>query len=221
MNVTDALRLRKSVRAFLDIAVEEEKIEAILSAARHAPSGANTQPWQVAVVAGEAKQKLQSRLESAFRNGDKGKADYTYYPEQWIEPYKSRRIDCGMQLYAALNIAREDKQRRLEQWVANYRAFDAPALLLFFLDKHMQTGSIMDYGMFLQSIMLVALEQGMATCPQAAFADYAEIIKSTLGYPEDSVLLGGMSLGYEDRSAPVNKYRTPRADVDTFTRYFK
>jgi nitroreductase len=221
MNVTDALRLRKSVRAFLDIAVEEEKIEAILSAARHAPSGANTQPWQVAVVAGEAKQKLQSRLESAFRNGDKGKADYTYYPEQWIEPYKSRRIDCGMQLYAALNIAREDKQRRLEQWVANYRAFDAPVLLLFFLDKHMQTGSFMDYGMFLQSIMLVALEQGMATCPQAAFADYAEIVKSTLGYPEDSVLLGGMSLGYEDRSAPVNKYRTPRADVDTFTRYFK
>ncbi|MBT8126476.1 MAG: nitroreductase [Gammaproteobacteria bacterium] len=221
MNVTDALRLRKSVRVFLDKAVEEEKIEAILSAARHAPSGANTQPWQVAVVAGESKQKLQSRLESAFRNGDKGKADYVYYPEQWIEPYKSRRIDCGMQLYAALNIAREDKQRRLEQWVANYRAFDAPVLLLFFLDKRMQTGSFMDYGMFLQSIMLVALEQGMATCPQAAFADYAEIVKSTLGYPEDSVLLCGMSLGYEDRSAPVNNYRTPRADVDTFTRYFK
>lgn len=221
MNVIDALRLRKSVRAFLDKAVEEEKIEAILSAARHAPSGANTQPWQVAVVAGESKQKLQSRLESAFRNGDKGKADYTYYPEQWIEPYKSRRIDCGMQLYAALNIAREDKQRRLEQWVANYRAFDAPVLLLFFLDKHMQTGSFMDYGMFLQSIMLGALEQGMATCPQAAFADYAEIVKSTLGYPEHSVLLCGMSLGYEDRSAPVNNYRTPRADVDTFTRYFK
>lgn len=221
MNVTDVLRLRKSVRVFLDKAVEEEKIEAILSAARHAPSGANTQPWQVAVVAGESKQKLQSRLESAFRNGDKGKADYTYYPEQWIEPYKSRRIDCGMQLYAALNIAREDKQRRLEQWVANYRAFDAPVLLLFFLDKRMQTGSFMDYGMFLQSIMLVALEQGMATCPQAAFADYAEIVKSTLGYPEDSVLLCGMSLGYEDRSAPVNNYRTPRADVDTFTRYFK
>lgn len=221
MNVTDVLRLRKSVRVFLDKAVEEEKIEAILSAARHAPSGANTQPWQVAVVAGESKQKLQSRLESAFRNGDKGKADYTYYPEQWIEPYKSRRIDCGMQLYAALNIAREDKQRRLEQWVANYRAFDAPVLLLFFMDKRMQTGSFLDYGMFLQSIMLVALEQGMATCPQAAFADYAEIVKSTLGYPEDSVLLCGMSLGYEDRSAPVNNYRTPRADVDTFTRYFK
>ena len=93
MNVTDALRQRKSVRAFLDIAVEEEKIAAMLSAARHAPSGANTQPWQVAVVAGEAKQRLQSRIESAFRGGDHGKADFTYYPDQWIEPYKSRRID--------------------------------------------------------------------------------------------------------------------------------
>ena len=122
---------------------------------------------------------------------------------------------------AALNIAREDKQWRLEQWIANYRAFDAPVLLLFFLDKHMQTGSFIDYGMFLQSIMLVALEQSLATCTQAAFADYAEIVKSTLGYPEDTVLLCGMLLGYEDREAKVNSYRTPRTDVDTFTRYFK
>lgn len=221
MKVVEALQQRKSVRAFLDKAVDEGMINAILDAARHAPSGANTQPWHVAVVTGETKQKLQTQIESAFRAGDKGRADYTYYPEEWIEPYKSRRKDCGMQLYSTMKIAREDKEQQLEQWAANYRAFDAPVMLLFFMDKHMQTGSFIDYGMFLQSLMLAALEHGLATCPQAAFADYAEIIKATLEYPQDDILLCGMSLGFEDKTALVNSYRTPRESVELFTRYFR
>lgn len=221
MNVAEALQQRKSVRAFLDREVEESKIKTILNAARHAPSGANTQPWQVAVVSGETKLKLQKKIESKFRQGDKGRADYTYYPENWVEPYKSRRVACGLQLYSTLNIAREDKQRQLEQWAANYRAFDAPVMLLFFMDGHMQTGSFIDYGMFLQSIMLLAVEQGLATCPQAALADYAALIKTVLEYPPDDILLCGMSLGYEDKEALVNSYRTPREEVDSFTRYFR
>lgn len=221
MNVIDVLRQRKSVRAYLDRAVEEEKINAILDSARHAPSGANTQPWQVAVVMGDAKRKLQALIENAFETGDKGRADYTYYPDEWIEPYKSRRKDCALQLYSTLKISREDRQQQLEQWVANYRAFDAPVMLLFFMDKHMQTGSYIDYGMFIQSIMLSAVEHGLATCPQAAYADYAEIVKTALGYPQDDILLCGMSLGYEDTGALVNSYRTPRDQVDSFTRYFR
>jgi nitroreductase len=221
MDVVEALRQRKSVRAFLDKAVNEDVINTILDAARHAPSGANTQPWQVAVVSGEAKQKLQTQIESAFRKGDKGQTDYAYYPDEWIEPYKSRRIACGLQLYSTLKISRGDKQRQLDQWAANYRAFDAPVMLLFFMDKHMQTGSFIDYGMFLQSIMLVAQEQGLATCPQAALADYSEIIKTALGYPKEEILLCGMALGYEDKEALVNSYRTPREHVETFTRYFR
>lgn len=221
MNVQKALEKRKSVRAFLDKAVAAEKINAILSSASHSPSGANTQPWQVAVITGETKQKLQEKIEKAFRQGDKGKADYTYYPDEWVEPYKSRRIKCGLQLYSTLDIQREDKEKRLNQWLANYRAFDAPVMLLFFLDKHMQTGSYIDYGMFLQSIMLAALEQGLTTCAQASLAEYAEIIKSTLDYAADDILICGMSLGYEDENALVNSYRTPREAVETFTRYFE
>lgn len=221
MNVVEALLQRKSVRAFHDREVEESVINTILDAARHAPSGANTQPWCVAVVTGETKQKLQAQIEGAFRKGDKGRADYAYYPDEWIEPYKSRRKACGMQLYSTLKIAREDKQRQLDQWAANYRAFDAPVMLLFFMDKHMQKGSFIDYGMFLQSLMLAALEHGLATCPQAAFADYSEIIKASLGYPQEDILLCGMSLGYENESALVNSYRTPREEVEMFTRYFK
>lgn len=220
MSIIKLLRQRKSVRAFLDKEVEIEKINTILSAASHAPSGANIQPWQVAVVSGDTKKELQTQIENSFRKGDRGKADYQYYPKKWIPPYKVRRIDCGKLMYATLDIKRSDKQRRLDQWAANYRAFDAPVLLLFFMDASMETGSYLDCGMFIQSIMLAALEQDLATCPQAAFSDYPLIIKKTLGYPQDSILLCGMAMGYEDKDALVNSYRTPREDISTFTRYF-
>lgn len=221
MNVIKALEQRKSTRAFLGKEVEQETINTILNAARHAPSGTNTQPWQVAVVTGDAKIRLQTKIEDAFRAGDKGKADYTYYPDEWQQPYASRRKECGLLMYKTLGITREDKERQINQWAANYRAFDAPVLLVFFMDNVMQTGSYIDYGMFLQSVMLVAVDQGLATCPQASIADYPEIIKAELGYPEETVLLCGMALGYEDKAALVNSYRTSREDVDAFTRYFK
>ena len=221
MNVIKALEQRKSTRAFLNKEVEQEKINTILNAARHAPSGTNTQPWQVAVVTGEAKTKLQTKIEEAFRAGDKGNADYTYYPDEWQQPYASRRKECGLLMYKTLGITREDKELQINQWAANYRAFDAPVLLLFFMDDVMQTGSYIDYGMFLQSVMLAAVDQGLASCPQASIADYPEIIKAELGYPEETVLLCGMALGYEDKAALVNSYRTSREDVGSFTRYFK
>jgi nitroreductase len=220
MNVIEALEKRKSTRAFLSKDVEHEKINTILEAARHAPSGTNTQPWRVAVVTGETKIKLQSKIEAAFRSGDKGKADYSYYPDEWVEPYASRRKECGLLMYKTLGITREDKERQVDQWAANYRAFDAPVMLLFFMDDVMQTGSYIDYGMFLQSVMLAAVDQDLATCPQASIADYPEIIKAELGYPQETVLLCGIALGYEDKDALVNSYRTSREDADSFTRYY-
>ena len=220
MDVSKALEQRKSVRAYLDKAVEPTKITAILDAARHAPSGVNTQPWQVAVVSGGTKQKLQEKMEATFRDGDKGKAEYSYYPTEWKEPFTSRRKECGLLMYKTLKIERGDRERQTDQWAANYRSFDAPVMLLFFMDSAMQAGSYMDYGMFLQSVMLAATEQGLATCPQASIADYPEIIKTELGYGDDTILLCGMALGYEDKDALVNSYRTSREDVDSFTQYF-
>ncbi|MEA2079379.1 MAG: nitroreductase [Pseudomonadota bacterium] len=221
MNVIEALNQRKSTRAFLQQDVDKAVIEEILDAARHAPSGANTQPWQVAVVTGEKKRKLEQRLEAAFRDGIAAKADYVYYPTAWSEPYKSRRVACGLQLYSALHIEREDKQRRRDQWVANYRAFDAPVVLFFFMDAGLQTGSFLDYGMFLQSLMLAAVDKGLASCPQAALAEYPLIVKQELGYPENSILICGMALGYENRDAAINHYRVPRVEVPAFAQFFE
>ena len=221
METIEALVKRRSVRAYRDKPVEREKMEAILDAARHAPSGANTQPWQVAVVTGESKLLLQDRIESAYRSGIEAHADYQYYPLQWHEPYKSRRVQCGLLLYQALKIGREDRERRNDQWAANYRSFDAPVMLLFFIDSHMQAGSYIDTGMFIQSVMLAAVDLGLATCPQAALAEYPDIVRSVLGYDEDKTLLCGMALGYEDEQADVNNYRTARDQVASFTRYFE
>ncbi|BDD88969.1 nitroreductase [Desulfofustis limnaeus] len=220
MTVREALARRKSTRAFLDREVEPQKLHRVLDAARHAPSGVNTQPWQVAVVTGDAKKKLQQQLEKAFRNGVPQAMDYQYYPLVWEEPYKSRRIECGLQLYQSVGISRQDKERRLDQWAANYRAFDAPVALFFFLDPWLQTGSYMDYGMFLMALMLAAVEEGLATCPQAALGEYPQIVKEQLGYAGDLVLLGGLAVGYEDPAAPVNSYRTSRLPVEAFTRFY-
>ncbi|MBE0584803.1 MAG: nitroreductase [Desulfofustis sp.] len=221
MKVSEALARRKSTRAFLQRAIEPEKLHRILDAARQAPSGVNTQPWQVAVVSGAAKRHLQQQLEYAFSSGVERQMDYQYYPLQWEEPYKSRRIECGLQLYSSLGITRQDKERRQEQWAANYRAFDAPAALFFFIDPSLETGSYMDYGMFLLALMLMAVEEGLATCPQAALGEYPQIVKTYLGYPEHLVLLGGLAIGYEDTGAAINQYRTPREPVEAFTRMFR
>lgn len=220
MNVREALKSRKSTRAYLDRPVDKQTITRILDAARHAPSGVNTQPWQVAVVSGDRKKELGSRLEKTFRSGIRGNMDYRYYPAKWKTPYKERRKACGLQLYTTLEISRENKRRQMDQWAANYRAFDAPVMLLFFMDPGLEAGSFLDYGMFLQSVMLAAVEEGLATCPQASLAEYPEIVKEMLGYPEDSILLCGMALGYEDTEARVNSYRTPREETDSFTKFF-
>lgn len=221
MDVLHALRQRKSTRAFLSSPVPREKIFAILDAARFAPSGSNAQPWQVAVVAGETKGKLDRAMEEAFRREGPGEMDYHYYPLEWREPYKKRRVICGSQLYSALGIERQDKARRLEQWIANYRAFDAPVVLFFFIDRVMEKGSYLDFGMFLQSLMLAATAEGLATCAQAALGQYPRLIKATLGYNPEMVLLCGMAMGYEDPSAPINNYRTEREEVAAFTRFFE
>lgn len=221
MNIIQALENRKSTRAFLPKDVSREQITRILKAAGHAPSGTNAQPWEVAVVTGKTRTDLTTALVEKFETDGLGEMDYNYYPEKWKEPFKRRRVTCGAALYSALKIERRDKAKRLEQWVANYRGFDAPVLFFFFLDSIMEKGSFLDYGMFIQSVMLAAVEEGLATCAQAALGQHPELIKTKLGYGSDYTLLCGMALGYEDTTAPQNNYRTTREEVEVFTKFFE
>ena len=215
MDIIKAIKARASTRAFLCQDVDDNIIEQILAAARWAPSGTNTQPWSVAVVQGETKSAVTHAVTQAFDNGTPGHQDYDYYPREKLpEPFKSRRFACGMALYDALGVQREDKERRKAVWRLNYQAFSAPVILFFFIDKFLKEGSWLDYGMFLQNIMLAALDFDLATCPQAALAEYPDIVRAHLG-PEyqDKILVAGMALGYPDETDPVNQYRTEREAV--------
>ena len=219
MEVSEAILARKSVRAFLDKPVARESIDRILEVARYAPSGTNTQPWRVAVLSGESMQQLQQKIVAYFEAHGLGKADYSYYLKQWRSPYIDRRRACGLQLYKTLGITKDDKVRQREQWVANYRAFGAPVMLLFFMERDLEAGSYMDYGMFLQSVMLTAQGEGLATCPQASVADFPDVVREFLGYDESMLMLCGIALGYEDTEALVNSYRTPREPLENFVEY--
>lgn len=219
MTVSEALKTRKSSRAFLPKEVSPTLIETILEDAKYAPSGVNMQPWHVCVVTGEKKRTLETKVIEAFEQGFKEVMDYAYYPSTWEEPYKSRRKETGLLMYNTLGIAKEDKPRQIEQWKLNYRAFDAPVVLYFFINAHLEKGSYLDYGMFLQSVMLSATEKGLATCPQAALAEFPSIVKRELGTPENMLLLCGMALGYEHKEALINSYRTPRINLNEFVTF--
>lgn len=221
MNINGAIRGRASTRAFLDRPVPRDVIHLILDASRWAPSGVNTQPWQVAVVTGVAKRQMNEALVDARGSGQKPNPDYSYYVARFPEPYRSRQKACGTALYGALGIQYDDKEARVNQWLKNYRGFGAPVQLLIFIDKFLETGSWVDMGMFIQNVMLAARGHGLETCPQASMAEYPDIVRSTLKLPETMLLVCGVAVGYPNSDEPVNNYRTEREPVESFTKWFE
>lgn len=210
---------RRSVRAFLPTAVAHEEIEAILDIARFSASGVNMQPWRVHVVTGDAKEQLSQAIAAVDNDPQLSRdmqAPYEYYPREWTTLYLDRRRKVGWDLYGLLGIAKHEKQRMHQQHGRNYRFFDAPVGLLFTVDKVLEQGSLLDYGMFLQSVMLAALGRGLHTCPQAAFLKYHPVIAQTLNIPADQMLVCGMSLGYADPQAIENTLVTAREPVSAF-----
>ncbi|QOP41699.1 nitroreductase [Sulfurimonas marina] len=221
MSVIEILKQRKSVRAFLNKDVEKEKIIQILESAKLSPSGVNMQPYNVCVVSGKKKTALENKMLEAFDNNRKEVMDYQYYPLEWREPYKSRRKDMGLLLYKTLGIKKEDKEKQLQQWRKNYKAFGAPVVLYFFIDSVLEKGSYLDYGIFLQSVMLVATELGLGSCPMASLAEFPLIVRDELGIDKDKTLLCGIALGYEDKDASVNSFKTERIPLEEFTTFYE
>lgn len=221
MDVLEALRSRVSTRAFLDRPVDPATVEAVLEAARWAPSGANMQPWRVAVLGGRIKQELSEAMVATHEAGEPARPDYDYYPHEWFEPYKGRRRACGLALYGALDIGFEDTVARREAWNRNYHFFGAPMGLLFLIDRRLETGSWLDLGIFLQNVMLAARAHGLATCPQASLAEFPDLVREHLELEAIWQVVCGMALGYADPDAPGNRYRTAREPVATFTTWYR
>ena len=221
MDVLEALKKRKSTRAFINKEVEQEKLEQLLNSAKYAPSGVNMQPWEVHVVTGKKKLDLENKIVQSFNNNEKDTMDYNYYPLLWEEPYKSRRKETGLLMYETLGITREDKHKQHKQWEQNYRAFEAPVVMYCFIDSTLEKGSYLDYGMFIQSILLGAMDLGLRTCPQASLAEFPQIIKEELKINKNKILLCGIALGYPNEDALINSYKTSRIELDEFVSFHK
>lgn len=219
--VDEALLTRRSIRAFLDKPVARGEIEDILRLASYAPSGSNFQPWHVYVVTGATRDALTHAMQHAYLTHAPGhQREYRYYMEPIEEPYLSRRRACGWGLYGTLGIRRDEKDKLAAQRARNYLFFDAPVGLIFTIDRRMEPGSYVDYGMFLQSIALAARSRGLHTCPQAAIAEFPDIVREHLSIDREQIVLCGMAMGYADPAAIVNRYRPAREPVDAFARFF-
>lgn len=218
MQLEEAISSRRSVRAFLPGPVPRETLEQILDIASRAPSGTNIQPWKVHVVAGDARKALsQAILDVREIEGP----DHTGRDRvrNWREPYLSRRRKVGFDLYSLLEIDRHDKSAMWRQHGRNYDFFGAPVGLLFAIEEDFHAASWLDLGMFMQTVMLVAREFGLDTCPQGAFLRYADVVGDFLGLPDTDVLASGMSLGFADEEAPENRLVTERATVADFANF--
>jgi len=225
-SVDAAIESRFSARAFLPRPVPRELLTELLHVASRAPSGTNTQPWNVYVLQGERKDELVQKVCDAHdaiavdpQTATQYREEYDYYPEKWVSPYIDRRRECGFGLYGVLGIGKGDKACMHEQHQRNFRFFDAPVGLIFTIDRIMGRGSLLDYGMFMQNIMIAARARGLHTCPQAAWNGYARIILPHIGAGPDEMLVCGLSLGYADPEAPVNHFQTTRVPVESFTHW--
>ena len=217
-----ALTSRRSVRAFRrDQPVDRRVVERILELAARAPSGTNTQPWKLRVVAGATRDRLCARLMQAHESDEADcEEEYPYYPQQWTEPYLSRRRQLGKALYTVAGVAKGDHAAMKRQLGLNYQFFGAPVGLLICIDRQLEIGSWLDLGTFLMGIMVAARGFGLHTCPQHAFARFHRLIRAELDIPRQEYVVCGMALGYEDRAAEVNRLVTVREPVDAFATFF-
>ncbi len=218
LTVSEAINTRLTCRAFTNKKPEKETIINIIKKARRTASGGNLQPWKLWIVSGEPLEGFKKEIAEKIKENPMGEGtEYNIYPPDLKEPYESRRREVGRDMYDVLEIPKEDKKGRMNQFIRNFEFFGAPIALFFAIDRQMQEGQWSDLGMFLQSIMLLAREEGLHTAPQEAWAVWYKSVNEFLNIPEELMLFCGMGIGYADQNDPINTFRSKRADIDEFT----
>jgi nitroreductase len=217
--VDAAITSRRSLRAFLPTPVPRATVEHLLDVAARAPSGTNMQPWRAHALAGDRLRRFCDAVEAAFLSGATEERDYRYYPETFFEPYLSRRREVGWGLYKLLDIGRGDADKMRRQHARNFRFFDAPVGVIFTIDRRLEIGSWLDYGMFLQNVMVAARGLGLDTCPQAAFANFPDTVRAALDLPFEDVVVCGMAIGFADQGAVENTLHTTRVPAREFATF--
>ena len=212
MDVAEAVRGRMSVRAFKSDPVPGDLVRALLEAAALAPSGGNLQPWRVYALAGAPLAEFKALVAATPME----EPEYEVYPPNLWDPLRTRRYVCGEDLYASIGIGRDDRPGRFRQLAKNTEFFGAPVGLFFCLDRKVGPPQWSDVGMYMQTFMLLAAEQGLATCAQEYWARYPKTVAKFIGLPDDHMLFSGMALGYADESQPINQWRTRRDPFDVW-----
>jgi nitroreductase len=219
MTVTEALRRRTSIRAFLSAPVPENLLSEILDVARWSPSGGNLQPWKVMVVAGSERDAIVALAKNRAADASDEGEDRPVYPANLWEPYRTRRFKVGEDMYALLGIGRSDRTARLARFARNYEFFGAPVAMFFIIDERMGHGQWAHLGMFMQSIALAAIERGVSSCMQEAWSSLRSTLKSHFKLATHDMVYCGMALGYADPSAAVNSLRSERTPVKEFAQF--
>lgn len=216
MNVSEAIARRQSVRAFKSDAIAGATVREILDAARRAPSGGNLQPWRVYALAGDVLAEFKKLIaaRTALKVGEK--PEYDIYPPNLWEPLRARRREAGALRYAALGVADKDKAGQEALMLRNYEFFGASVGLFFCLDRRCGPPQWSDVGMYMLSVMLLATERGIDTCPQESWSNWPATVAQFLKLPPELILFAGMSMGYREASHPLNQFRTPRARLEEF-----
>jgi nitroreductase len=216
-DVFAAARTRRSIRAYKTDPVPIEIVREIVALGRHAPSGSNIQPWHVHVLTGATLKRVGTAIQQAFLSDEPGhKRDYDYYTNPIVDPYLARRRQCGWGLYGTLGIGRGDRAKSKAYRAKNYNFFGAPVGLVFTIDRKLERGSWLDYGMFLQTIMLAARAKGLHTCAEAAIASYPDIVRRELDITRDLIVICGMAMGYADPGAMINNFQPPRIELQEY-----
>lgn len=221
LNVIDAIVRRRSTRAFLPRPVDEAIIRKVLDVARWTPSQSNIQPWRVDIVSGETLARFKREMTRRYLAGEPLTPEYPQYPSQWQQPYDSRRRHCGMGLYATLGISRDDREERRRAMAANYDCFGAPMACLIWTPRFLGQSFWVDCGMFLNNLLLAAGAHGLASMPQGALADYADLAHDMFNVGDEFLLLCGVSFGYADPEAAINGFKPDRETIDQFTTFWR
>lgn len=219
MTVSEAVAARRSVRGFLDRPVDPDLIRRLLELAARAPSGGNLQPWHIDVVGGEPLDEFKREIAAKLMAGHKEVPAYDIYPLELDDPYRGRRFAIGEAMYGHIGIPREDKAARRMWFARNFAFFGAPLALFCTVDRRMGPPQWSDLGMYLQTLMLLLVEHGLASCPQECWAIYPETVTAFLNTPDHRMLFCGMAIGYEDLAEPANKLRSERAPVAEWTQF--
>ncbi len=216
MRVSEAVAARRSIRAYLDKPVANETIRTLLTRAARAPSGGNLQPWRIYVVNGEPMTRFK---EFVLSQTERESPAYEIYPKKLTEPYRTSRFKVGEDMYKLLNIPREDKPARIRRLMENYQFFGAPAAIFCFIDRQMGPPQWSDLGMFLQTFMLLAQEEGLDTCAQESWSTRPDTVRRFVNAPEELTIFCGVAIGHGDPDVPVNSLVSEREELDKFTTF--